>query len=131
MRVGQFVQHFALLRRPKPKAVNRTRFAGIRALPWLDIAAMAALLAWICALSYGQQFHRSFVGTDAITHYFPAAQKVLEGQGYRAFEADVYRGPGYPLALAVITRLLRGDMFAAAKVIYEVFGWVKERLDKE
>jgi len=111
------IEHFGVMRLPKAKAVNWTRLAGMRALPWLDIAAMAALLAWICALIYIQQFHRSFVGTDQVVRYFPAAQKVLEGQGYRAFEADVFRGPGYPLALAVVTCLLRGDMFVAGKVI--------------
>ncbi len=117
MRVGEFIEHFAAMKLPKAKAVNWTRLADTRALPWLDIAAMAVLLAWLCALAYIQRFHKSFVGTDQVIHYFPAAQKVLEGQGYRAFEADVYRGPGYPLALAVVTWLLHGDMFTAGKAI--------------
>lgn len=94
-----------------------SHLAGLRALPWLDIAAMAVLFVWISSLAYIQQSHQAFVETDGIIHYFPAAQKVLEGQGYRAFEADVYHGPGYPLALAVVTRLFHGDMFAASKVI--------------
>ncbi len=111
------IEHFAVIRLPKAKPVNWTRFARMRALPWWDIAAVAALLAWICALVYIQQFHRSSLLPDHIAYYFPAAQKVLEGQGYRAFEFDVFRGPGYPLALAVVTRLLHGDMFAAGKVI--------------
>lgn len=117
MRVGKVVGRFAAIRLPKAKTVNWTRFADVRALPWFDLAAMVALFAWVCSLTYIQRFHQSFVGTDQIIHYFPAAQKVLEGQGYRAFEADVFRGPGYPLAVAVVTRLLHGDMFAAGKVI--------------
>lgn len=115
--VRNLIEHFPVMRLPKAKPVKWTRFARMRALSWWDIAAVAALFAWICALVYIQQFHWSFVGTDQIIHYFPAAQKVLEGQGYRAFEFDVFRGPGYPLALAVVTRLLHGDMFAAGKVI--------------
>ena len=117
MRVADFIEDLAVIRLLKARPINWARLAGLRALRRLDIAAMAALLAWICALVYIQRFHQTFVGTDQIIHYFPAAQKVLEGQGYRAFEADVYRGPGYPLALAVVTRLLHGDMFAAGKVI--------------
>jgi len=111
------MEHFAVMRLRKAKATNWITLARMRALPWWDIVAAATLLAWICALIYIQQFHRSFLLPDHIAYYFPAAQKVLEGQGYRAFEADVYRGPSYPLALAVVTRLLHGDMYAAGKVI--------------
>lgn len=117
MRVSEFVEHLAVIRVLKAKRINWAGSAAVRALPWLDIAAVTALLAWVCALVYIQQSHQSFIGTDQIIHYFPTARKVLEGQGYRAFEADVFRGPGYPLALAVVARLLHGDLFAAGKVI--------------
>jgi len=116
-RVSEFIEPLAVMRLLKTKAVNWTRFSGARALPWFDLAAMVVLLGWLCSLLYIQRFHGSFVATDHIIAYFPVAQKVLEGQGYRAFEASVYRGPGYPLALAVVTPLLHGDMFAAGKVI--------------
>lgn len=117
MAVSEFIEDYLPMGESIAKAVNRTRFAGIRAMKWSEVAAVVALLAWICALSFIQRSHRSFVESDAIIHYFPAAQRLLEGEGYRAFEADVYRSPGYSFALAVVTQLLRGDMFASGKVI--------------
>jgi 4-amino-4-deoxy-L-arabinose transferase-like glycosyltransferase len=120
VRVSEFTGYVAPLRWLKAKAMNWARFADVRTLPWWDIAAVTTLLIWLCSLMYIQQFHSSIPLTDPIIHYFPAAQQVLEGRGYRAFEADVYRGPGYPFALAVVARLLHGDIFAAAKVVAAV-----------
>jgi hypothetical protein len=105
----------------KSELVNRIALGSLAALPWWDIAAAAALLAWTCALAYTQQFHQAIIGPDQIVYYFPAAQKVLEGQGYRAFAADVYRGPGYPVALAIASRVLHTDLFTAGKVIAVLF----------
>jgi capsular polysaccharide biosynthesis protein/4-amino-4-deoxy-L-arabinose transferase-like glycosyltransferase len=107
----------ALPRLPRGKAAAWFAGARIRALPRWDLAATLALLVWMCALVYLQGFHQGFAGMDQAMHFFPAAQKLLDGQGYRAFEANVLHGPGYPLALALATKLLSCDMFAAGKVI--------------
>lgn len=115
MKVGDTRGGLTAIRKPRPAKL--AGFVGMKVLSWTDVAAVAALIAWVCSLLYIQQSHQTFVGTDQIIHYFPAAQKVLEGQGYRAFEEDVYRGPGYPLALAAVTSMVGGDMFAAGKVV--------------
>ncbi|MBN1202234.1 MAG: polysaccharide biosynthesis tyrosine autokinase [Anaerolineae bacterium] len=82
-----------------------------------DVAAVIVLLGWILAYAHLQQAYQNFVGTDAVIHYFPAAQAVLDGEGYRAFEADVHRGPGYPLMLAAASHLLDIELFAASEVV--------------
>ncbi|MCL4488744.1 MAG: glycosyltransferase family 39 protein [Chloroflexi bacterium] len=103
------------------KRMNAAWHITVRALISWDVAAGLGLVTWVFSLSYVQGFHLSVVGTDAILQYFPAAQKLLEGQGYHAFAADVNRGPGYPLMLAVIANLLQFDLFTASKVIAVTF----------
>jgi tetratricopeptide (TPR) repeat protein len=79
------------------------------AIIWLYtfIAALVAFLAHHTP-GYG-------VETDFLTDFAPAARSLLAGK----LEAPLYQfhGFGYPLLLAVFSRVTGGDLFAAAKVL--------------
>jgi hypothetical protein len=111
------LENLAVITKLKANRIHSGTRAREPKLRSKDIVVAAVLLAWVCAVFWIHHYHGSFIGPDQIAHYFPAAQKVLDGQGYRAFEADVYRGPGYPLALSAASCLLPGGIFEAGKVI--------------
>ncbi len=89
----------------------------VRALTWWDAAALVAVLVWLGLQVLAQQVVGSLTQTDPIIHYYPAAQALLQGEGIEAFRVDVYRGPGYPILLAVVARLAGLGLFEASKLV--------------
>ncbi|MBN2469710.1 MAG: glycosyltransferase family 39 protein [Anaerolineae bacterium] len=88
-----------------------------RALTWWDLAALVMVQVWLGLQVMVHQVAGSLTQTDPIINYFPVAQALLQGAGIEAFRLDVYRGPGYPLLLAVVARLTGVGLFEASKLV--------------
>jgi hypothetical protein len=57
------------------------------------------------------------IASDPITHYIPAAQGLLSGQGIEALRADTFRGPLLPILTAVVSGALGLSVFSAGLVV--------------
>jgi len=84
--------------------------AAAIALAWTAVVAAVAVLAHPTPLYT--------VETDLVGEYLPAARQLLAGVVDPAHYA--FKGPGYPLLLAVLAGFLRGDVLAAARLLSPV-----------
>jgi tetratricopeptide (TPR) repeat protein len=81
-------------------------------------AAVVVFLYTIAVLAIALLAHRTplyFVETDLVGEYIPAAEALSRG----TIDASHYsfKGPGYPLLLAIAGRACGGDWFLAARVV--------------
>lgn len=88
-----------------------------KSVTWWDVAAFGTLVIWFVLQILVQRVHGALQQTDAVIHYFPAADGLLDGRGIQSFALDVYRGPAYPIGLAAIARFAGVSLFTAGKVI--------------
>ena len=94
-----------------------------RALP---LMLCAVHLAWLIALARQHPFGTYATETDFYHFFAPDAERLAAGQ----FPTNTFQGPGYPAALALLSKLtgLGGDLFTVGKwlsvVCAVLCGWL-------
>src|SRR5689334_2509142 len=87
--------------------------------PAVNAVAPALVLAWTAALVAVSLFAHPtplyFVETDLLGEYIPAAREWLAGHVDLGHYA--YKGPGYPLLLALFGLFTHADFWLAARIV--------------
>jgi len=80
--------------------------------------AFIVCIALLAALMIGLAIRTDvLLSGDSIIWYGPAVQGLLDGEGYKAFAGDTFRGPFFPFTVYIAALVLGGNVFAAGLVV--------------